>query len=90
MNDASTTSRSRDTDDLRLLGLSRIARCSVCPRFTALKSAHENGLPLGTLPPAPDGCNYEVCAPMVTRFASQSGRCSLPVHTGPVPGATIC
>jgi hypothetical protein len=71
MNNASTTSRFWDTDDLRLLGLSRIARCSACPRFTALKGAYDNGLPLGTLPPAPDGCNYEVCAPMVTRFASR-------------------
>jgi hypothetical protein len=71
MNVASTTLRFRDTDDLRLLGLSRIARCSACPRFTALKGAHETGLPLGTLPPAPDSCNFEVCAPMVIRFASR-------------------
>lgn len=63
----------RDVDGLRLLALSRIPRCETCPRLRALKTAHERGSSLETpLPAVPDGCDHEVCAPLVTRLGSLS------------------
>jgi hypothetical protein len=57
-----------DLDSLRLLALSRIPRCAVCPRFHALLSARARGS-LGALPAVPTGCTHQVCAPLVTRYA---------------------
>jgi len=55
-----------EQDGLRLLGLSRIARCKACPRFDALRTAWENHAPLPVpWPEAPGSCRHQVCAPLV-------------------------
>jgi len=56
-------------DGLRLIGLSRIPRCAVCPRFHALAvgvgRAAEDAPPL---PHVPDSCHHQVCAPLVAHY----------------------
>ena len=58
-----------ELDGLRLVGLSRIPRCAVCPRFHALAVATgrpaEDATPL---PPAPEKCHHQVCSPLVGRY----------------------
>lgn len=60
-----------DLDGLRILGLGRIPRCVDCPRYRALVEAHDNGSTLPrVLPPVPADCAFEVCAPLVHRYAA--------------------
>jgi hypothetical protein len=69
----STTESPRflEKDGLRLLGLSRIARCRSCRRFEALRVAWEGREPLNApWPEAPRNCRQQVCVPLVRRFAS--------------------
>jgi len=69
----STTESPRflEKDGLRLLGLSRIARCRDCRRFAALRLAWECRAPLEVpWPDAPRNCRQQSCAPLVLRFAA--------------------
>ena len=60
-----------EKDGLRLLGLSRIARCRSCARFQALRVAWEGRKPLrAPWPEAPRSCRLQVCMPLVRRFAA--------------------
>ena len=60
----------REQDDLRLLGLSRIPRCSDCPRLEALRAYHGRRSALAAeLPPVPRGCVSPHCAPLAARYA---------------------
>ena len=59
----------QDLDDLRLFGLSRIPRCSGCPRLEALKQVAEGNRVAKVPPPAvPHRCTDQVCDPMVARY----------------------
>jgi hypothetical protein len=62
--------RSDDVDGLRLLGLSRIPRCTYCPRLSAFVNAAESGhpLPVHSLPRAPVECQHQVCRPLIPRY----------------------
>lgn len=70
------TSAVTDLDGLRLLGLSRIARCADCPRLAALREAwgHRSSLAV-PWPDAPRGCRHQVCAPLVRRFVGADPGC---------------
>jgi len=69
MTDLTLKLRSGDVDQLRLLGISRIPRCSGCPRLLALVSAAEDGpQPVEILPPAPQRCRNQVCKPLIPRY----------------------
>jgi hypothetical protein len=70
--------RSGDVDQLRLLGISRIPRCSGCPRLVALSAAAADGpQPIEILPPAPRQCRDQVCKPLIRRYF----RASFPMRT---------
>jgi len=71
MSDTTTILGYQGKDGLRLLGLSRIPRCAACSIFKALRKAYRSGTSLTEpLPPACDvECNYQYCAPLVTRFS---------------------
>ena len=56
-----------EEDGLRLLALSRIPRCAVCPRLEALRANHGNGL-TRPVPNAPRSCTTRYCAPLVKRY----------------------
>jgi hypothetical protein len=59
----------KDLDRLRILGLSRIPRCSVCPRLRAFRNAVASGpLSVDLVPPAPRGCQHQVCRPLIPRY----------------------
>jgi hypothetical protein len=63
-----------EKDGLRLLGLSRIPRCSVCRRFEALKTAYDSGLHLAEpLAPVPPNCPHEHCRPLISRLCPDHG-----------------
>lgn len=64
------TTQSEDLDGLRLVALSRIPRCSGCPRFHALVAAHDGGSARESLPEAPPYCTHRVCAPLAARWSS--------------------
>ena len=71
MHPTSEFPRFLEKDGLRLLGLSRIARCRECRRFEALRIAWEGREPLNVpWPEAPRRCRQQVCAPLVRRFAA--------------------
>ena len=73
MNDRIDRPGHRDADGLRLLGLSRIPRCTACARLTALKDAYERrSRAVNPLPPVPPECSYQACAPLVFRYVSGS------------------
>lgn len=57
-----------DLDGLRLLALSRITRCSDCPRYHALAEAYRGIGPVTGLPQVPLACGHQVCAPLVSRL----------------------
>ncbi|MBD3868166.1 MAG: hypothetical protein IFK94_08570 [Acidobacteria bacterium] len=57
-----------DLDGLRLLALSRITRCSGCPRYHALAEAYRGVGPVTGLPQVPLACDHQVCAPLVSRL----------------------
>jgi ribosomal protein S12 methylthiotransferase accessory factor YcaO len=62
--------RFRAQDALRLVGLSRIPRCSNCPRLEALTRAYESpGEPPAPWPAPPRNCRHVVCAALARRFA---------------------
>jgi hypothetical protein len=72
MNEPTKTPRYQPEDGLRLLALSRICRCADCPRLTLLNVAYERRSLLAMpLPPAPEDCNQQFCAPMVARFSGE-------------------
>ena len=57
-----------DLDALRLMALSRITRCSDCPRYHALSEAYRGTGPVTGLPQVPLECDHQVCAPLVSRL----------------------
>lgn len=58
-----------ELDSLRVLALSRIPRCSHCPRFETLRLAvRDDGAAPTSLPAVPRFCTYQVCAPLARRF----------------------
>jgi hypothetical protein len=57
-----------DLDGLRLLALSRISRCSGCPRYHALEEAYRGVGSVTSLPQVPLACDHQVCAPLVSRL----------------------
>ncbi len=57
-----------DLDRLRLLALSRIARCSNCSRYRALAEAYSGIGSVTSLPQVPLACDHQVCAPLVSRL----------------------
>ena len=57
-----------DLDALRLLALSRITRCSGCPRYHALAEAYRGIVSVTGLPQVPLACDHQVCAPLVSRL----------------------
>ena len=57
-----------DLDGLRLLALSRISRCSGCPRYHVLAEAYRGIVPVTGLPQVPLACDHQVCAPLVSRL----------------------
>jgi hypothetical protein len=67
-----SVSQSQQLDSLRLLAISRIPRCSGCPRFEALVSAHDRGRPGNGLPGVPGHCTHQVCAPLAGRWEAAS------------------
>ena len=78
MTDLTRKLRSGDVDRLRLLGISRIPRCSSCPRLLALVAAADDGpRPIEILPAAPQRCRYQVCKPLIPRYF----RTSFPMRT---------
>ncbi len=64
-----------DRDNLRLIALGRISRCTDCPRYRAL--VHEYleyraGRTSGTaLPAVPGYCHFQACAPMAARYGGE-------------------
>lgn len=62
-------------DGLRLLALGRVSRCQLCQRFRAMSAAAASpGLRVVSLPAVPDFCNYQLCAPLATRYESAEVR----------------
>jgi len=61
----------QNEDGLRLLALSRIPRCTVCPRLAALQTLHGDGS-RGPIPGPPRTCTTRYCAPLVKRYGQSS------------------
>ena len=57
-----------DLGDLRLLALSRITRCANCPRYHALANAYRSARNVTSMPPVPQKCHHQVCAPLVSKL----------------------
>ena len=56
-------------DGLRLFALGRVPRCGRCSRYSALTRARDRSvLRLEPLPPVPDFCTYQLCAPLSARY----------------------
>ena len=66
----------RNTDGLRLLAVSRIPRCSRCPRLAMLQAVYrrETRAEAQPLPPVPSFCSHTVCRPLVDRMLRISPR----------------
>ena len=60
------TSERLEKEGLRLLCLSRIPRCALCPRLEALRIAHETRAKLALpVPAVPESCRHQICAPLI-------------------------
>jgi hypothetical protein len=72
------------TDALRMFALGRVPRCGRCPRYRALSVAEPNrqDRQLASLPAVPEFCTYQLCAPLVTRYAGWVApeRSTSPLH----------
>lgn len=59
----------RELDELRLVALSRIPRCTGCPRLEALQDFVHLGMAIvNPWPPAPGRCRHPICVPMLRRL----------------------
>ena len=69
MNRRETRPLEGEMDSLRLIALGRIPRCTHCPRYRALSLMERAGHPaVDRLPPIPENCTWQVCAPLVRRY----------------------
>jgi hypothetical protein len=71
MNGSMYFSTPHEEDGLRLLALSRIPQCSVCPRLDALRANHGSGKTFA-VPDAPRDCKYRYCKPLMRRYGGRA------------------
>ena len=72
---------SREMDQLRLMGISRIPRCADCPRLPAMAAALRRTP--GTCAPLPDrrsDCTHEICRPLISRYFPTGRNCARPLR----------
>ena len=68
MKQRGTSREPEDLDGLRLFALGRIPRCTRCPRYRALLTAHSaRSRVAAVLPRVPEFCSHQVCAPLIDR-----------------------
>lgn len=63
-------------EELELIALGRIPRCTGCPRYAALLALHAAGRARDdrarSLPAVPLYCSHQVCAPVAARLTHPS------------------